>query len=74
MQLRMNIATREQVSNCWAFAVDQNKARYKKYRTVQKCVITACSQEAKTFGIQAGMLYDEAKLLLPDLKIMIYNW
>ena len=74
MQLALDITTKQQVQHCWAFAVDQNKARYKKYRTVKKCVITACSKEAKSFGVRAGMAYEEAILLLPQLRVMIYNW
>jgi impB/mucB/samB family len=74
LQLRLNTLSHEQASACWAFAVDTKKARYKKYRTMQACIITACSREAKSLGVQAGMLYEEAKLLIPELKVMVCNW
>lgn len=74
MQLKFNTLSKQQVQNCWAFATDQKRARYKKLRSYRRCIITACSKEAKILGIKTGMKYNDAKLLIPDLKVMICNW
>ena len=74
MQLQMNMATQEQIKRSWAFAVDKNKPKPRSLRDINRCVITAVSKEAKNFGVNAGMAIDEAKLLLPDLKVFVCNW
>ncbi len=74
MQLQMNMISQEQIKRSWAFAVDKNKSKRKTLRSMNACVITAVSKEAKNFGISAGMAYGEAKSLLPDLKVFVCNW
>ena len=74
IQLRLSTTTREQAARCWAFAVDQGKTRRKSMRTTRKCIITAASYEARKLGVQVGMACDDAKLLLPELKVFVCNW
>lgn len=77
MQLNLNLATKEQLRQSWAFAVDTSAASRRSFmrghRALNRCIITACSKQAKELGIRAGMRYDEAKALLPELRILIYN-
>lgn len=78
MQLRMNTATEEQLKHAWAFAYDKNhtgkRARMgQAWRHLNHSVITACSKEAKNLGIQAGMRYEDARALLPELKVFVYG-
>lgn len=42
-------------------------------RARNQAIITACSKEAKRFGIRAGMRYEEAKQLMPEMRILIYG-
>jgi hypothetical protein len=67
----------------WAFAVDATKpvrqtpSRGKrltipKYK-LHRYYVTVCSPKLKEFGVKAGMRYDEAKRLVPDMKIFVYN-
>lgn len=58
-QLNLNLATPEQLRRTWAFATHSGR------------VITACSAQARAFGIQVGMQYDEAKALIPDMRILL---
>lgn len=74
LQLIMDVTTNEETKNSWAFAVDKRRIRSKRLRSTSRCFITACSKEARNFGIQTGMRYEEAKLLLPDLRVFICNW
>jgi hypothetical protein len=63
----------------WAFAVDKqppvksytpsNKPR----RNLHRYYITACSQQAKAFGVRVGMTYSEAKALVPNMRVIVYN-
>jgi nucleotidyltransferase/DNA polymerase involved in DNA repair len=75
MQLPLRLETTEQVHKAWAFAVDKRPAtrgrRRRKLMDYRNCIITACSKEAKLWGIRAGMRYEEAKLLLPDLRVLV---
>ncbi len=78
MQLRLNTATADQIKNAWAFAVDKDhvgkRARMgNAWRHLNHSVITACSKEAKNLGIQAGMRYEDARTLLPELKVLVYG-
>lgn len=40
---------------------------------INHSVITACSKEAKKFGVQAGMRYKDARTLIPNLKVLVYG-
>jgi hypothetical protein len=77
MQMNLNLATKEQIKHAWAFAVDTGRGRRKTFmpnaRQQSKLVITSCSRQAKLLGIRVGMHYDEARLLLPDLKVFVYG-
>lgn len=74
LQLRLQTTTNEQLKHCWAFAIDTKKARSKRARSMKSCVINACSHEAKLLGVRAGMLYEEARLLIPGLRVIVCNW
>jgi nucleotidyltransferase/DNA polymerase involved in DNA repair len=67
----------------WAFAVDTTrpvnatKSRSKratkpKYK-LHRYYVTACSPKLRQFGVKAGMPYDQAKKLAPDMHIFVYN-
>lgn len=67
----------------WAFAVDATKpvrqtpGRAKrltipKYK-LHRYYVTVCSPKLKEFGVRAGMRYDEAKRLVPGMKVFVYN-
>lgn len=78
MQLRMNLSNRQQIKKAWAFAVDQSRAGLRRHnnslgRDFQSVVITSASKEARIQGVQTGMNYQEAKSLIPDLKILVVN-
>lgn len=68
MQLRLQTLTREQMERCWAFA-----ARQSTRTKLDDSVITSCSPEARQWGVRAGMCYEDAKLLVPDLKVLVYK-
>jgi nucleotidyltransferase/DNA polymerase involved in DNA repair len=74
-QLNIALADKEQIKHSWAFAIDQRNSTKAKVRRsladYKSCFITACSKEAKALGIRAGMRYEEAKLRLPELKILV---
>lgn len=82
MQLNLDLQTPIQSKKTWAFAVDNSRTRlrFKSKSAAQKpvdlsrCIITACSKEAKQFGVRAGMRYHEAKSRIPSLKILVCNW
>ena len=69
LQLRMNVTTPEDNRHAWAFAVKQRRS----LRAGKVYVITSVSRQAKTLGVQAGMALADAKLLLPELRVLIYN-
>jgi nucleotidyltransferase/DNA polymerase involved in DNA repair len=75
MQTNLQLANKDQVKRTWAFAVDPSRRNLKRrsLRRLNHAVITACSKEARTLGIRAGMRYEEAKQLLPDLRILVYG-
>ena len=63
----------------WAFAVDKTPP-VKRYvpssrpkRNLHRYYITACSKQAKAFGVRIGMTYSEAKALVPNMRVIIYN-
>jgi nucleotidyltransferase/DNA polymerase involved in DNA repair len=74
LQLNLRLADQDQVRRTWAFAVSPTKTANSKRRrlaNVTDCVITACSKEARALGIRAGMRYEDAKSLIPDIKILV---
>lgn len=73
MQLMMNIATKEQMKHAWAFAAYQPGSQRQRMKRFNQAVITAVSKEARNLGITAGMRVMEAKMLLPDLRILLYG-
>lgn len=73
MQLMMNIATKEQIKHSWAFAAYQPSVRHRRIKRLNQAVITAVSKEARNLGITAGMRVAEARLLLPDLRVLLYG-
>ena len=74
LQLNLTIASQQEIKRSWAFAIDPVKPRRKSLRNVNRCVITAVSREAKAFGVRAGMVAAEARLLMPELKVFVCNW
>ena len=73
MQTILNVATKEEIKNAWAFAVSPVRRKRQSMKIRNQAIITSCSREAKNFGIRAGMRYEEAKELLPELRVLIYG-
>ena len=81
----MNDTTQDTVNDklLWAFAVyatkplkvsktrsrREAKPKYKLHRYY----VTVCSPMLKKLGVRAGMRYDEAKRLVPNMHIFVYN-
>lgn len=70
MQTNLQVATKEQIQNAWAFAAHPKRAGR---RSLRHSVITACSRQARALGVRAGMHYEDAKLVLPELRVLLYN-
>lgn len=73
MQMILNTASREEIKNAWAFAVSPVRRKRQSMKVRNQAIITSCSREAKTLGIRVGMRYEEAKLLLPELRVLVYG-
>lgn len=58
LQTTLAMADEAQLQKTWAFATRER-------------VILACSKQAKELGIKAGMRYDDAKTLLPGMRILV---
>lgn len=78
IQLRLSLATTEQLHKAWAFASDvrghAKRRRAKTPANLQYCVITSCSQQAKLLGIRVGMRYFDAVALVPEMKILVIGY
>lgn len=63
----------------WAFARDimPPSRRYKPSltprRNLNRYYITACSRQAKAYGVKIGMTYHDARKLVPNMRVIIYN-
>lgn len=64
------LADVERVEHAWAFAMQPKRPGR---RSLKRSVITACSRQAKLLGVKAGMRYEDAKLVLPELKVFLYR-
>lgn len=73
MQLNIPVATKEEIKQSWAFAASPVRRKRRSMQTLNQAIITVCSKEARKFGIQAGMRYEEAKLRLPELRVLVYG-
>lgn len=73
-QLKLKLATSNQLRKAWAFAVD-NRGRVTRRKhsasDLKHYVINSCSAEAKLIGIRIGMRYEEAKLLFPEVRVLL---
>jgi uncharacterized protein YunC (DUF1805 family) len=72
-QLNLNLTNREQLKTIWAFAIDKRNFANKRRRFTdfRDCVITSCSKEAKALGVRAGMHYNDAKRLIPQMRVLV---
>lgn len=70
-QLNLNLANKEQLNRTWAFAKSPGGSRRRSMKNIRSSVITACSKEAKNLGVRAGMRYEEAKMLIPEMKVLV---
>ena len=75
MQMTLQLTDQEQLKKTWAFAIKESMpgrgVNRKRLKNFSNYVITSCSKEAKILGVRAGMRYDEAKQLIPDMKILL---
>lgn len=77
--MQMNLTHSINDKYLWAFAVDKEPPakRYipssKPKRNLHRYYITACSKQAKAFGVRIGMTYSEAKALVPNMRVIVYN-
>jgi nucleotidyltransferase/DNA polymerase involved in DNA repair len=70
MQMNLQVAQKEELRHAWAFAAHPKRVGRKSLRN---SIITACSKQARALGVKAGMHYEDAKLILPELKVFLYN-
>jgi nucleotidyltransferase/DNA polymerase involved in DNA repair len=70
MQTNLQVTTKEELRHAWAFAAHPKRPGR---RSLRHSVITACSRQAKALGVRAGMHYEDAKLVLPELKVFVYG-
>lgn len=73
MQMKLHVATKEETKNAWAFAAYKKHLGRRSLHNINKSIITACSKEAKVLGIQAGMRYEDARAVLPELRVLVYG-
>ncbi len=52
---------------------DSLRGKQQSLKVRNQAIITSCSREAKILGIRVGMRYEEAKLLLPELRVLVYG-
>lgn len=71
LQLNLNLADKEQTNRAWAFAKTPYGNRSRSLKKVKSSVITSCSKEARNLGIKEGMRYEEARLLIPEMKVLV---
>jgi hypothetical protein len=74
MQLSMNTFNQEEIKNSWAFAVCPSTPRRGKLlsRSARNnAYISACSRQARLLGVREGMRYNEAKEILPEMKVLV---
>ena len=73
--MTLQLADQEQIKKTWAFAIKDSMpgrgVNRKRLKDLSSYVITSCSKEAKVLGVQAGMKYEEARQLIPDMKILL---
>jgi len=79
MQLNMQLANNSQIQRSWAFAardvrIKRPRRKYAMSPTdMHGSVITAVSKEAKSLGVKVGMRYEDAKALVPGMRILVYS-
>jgi len=64
----------------WAFAVDVTRPRAVRrrklpmpQRNLDRFKIMSCSPRLRAAGVQAGMRFDQAKKLVPNMRIIVCN-
>ncbi len=70
MQSKLQLTTREHLRQTWAFAVPGRGHNRRKLRGLRHYVISSCSKEAKALGVTVGMHYEDAKSLVPEMRIL----
>ena len=73
MQMNLDTTTEQEKKLAYAFAVSPVRRKRQSLRVRNQAIITSVSKEAKRFGIQAGMRYEEAKERFPELRILVYG-
>lgn len=73
MQINLDTTTEQEKKLAYAFAVSPVRRKRQSLRVRNQAIITAVSKEAKRFGIQSGMRYEEAKERFPELRILVYG-
>jgi hypothetical protein len=75
LQLNLRLASEEEVKQAWAFAKDRRgmarRRRRLTFNDYKHLIITACSKEARILGVKAGMAYEDAKTLIPEMKVFV---
>ena len=76
----MNTTAQSNARHFWAFAVDVSRPRHIRRRKLgsprkylDRYQITALSPRLKALGVRAGMSYQEAKKIMPEMRILICN-
>lgn len=77
--MQINKTTTKNDKLYWAFAADAMppERRYipsiRPKKNLQRYIITSCSQQAKAQGVKIGMSYGDAKALVPQMRVIVYN-
>lgn len=77
--MQLSLTQNADQKHFWAFARDDMPPA-KRYRpslkprsNLDRYIITACSKQAKAFGVKVGMRYSEARQLVPSIRVIIIN-
>jgi nucleotidyltransferase/DNA polymerase involved in DNA repair len=77
--MQLSLADTTHQKYFWAFARDVRPPS-KRYRpsmrprsNLSRYLITSCSRQAKAYGVSVGMTFDEARKLVPQMRVIICN-
>lgn len=77
--MQLSLTTTIDKKYFWAFAHDEMPPT-KRYRpsltprgNLNRYFITSCSKQAKSYGVTIGMTYEDAKKLVPQMRVIICN-
>ena len=80
LQLRLAINNQQTIKRTWAFAAkryqrgqDKRRKGNRRSSRASQAVITSASPLARELGVRVGMALEDARLLLPELRVLVYT-